>query len=144
MIPTSSKRNVSEILTPTSEDTPTFTVPRDIPKMKKTKQDNTYTIEPELMQDIEYLISQEQTPPIINAGQLKDLIENTHGSKDALSLSKDYIEDTPGLIELLTKIHRQIDNRSLKVRCTKLRKKLQKQLESETYEPQSDSSDQLY
>ncbi|KAG5876043.1 hypothetical protein JTB14_031570 [Gonioctena quinquepunctata] len=144
IIPTSSKRNVSEILTPTSEDTPKFTVPRNISITKKPKQDITYTIKPELMQDIEYPISQEQTPLIINAEQLKDLIENTHGSKDALSLSKDYIEDTPGLIELLTKIHSQIDNRSLEFRCTKLRKKLQKQLESETYEPQSDSPNQLY
>ncbi|KAG5891213.1 hypothetical protein JTB14_036130 [Gonioctena quinquepunctata] len=61
MTPTSSKRNVSEILTPTSKDTPKFTVPRNIPITKKPKQDSTYTIEPELMQDIEYLISQEQT-----------------------------------------------------------------------------------
>ncbi|KAG5881729.1 hypothetical protein JTB14_037945 [Gonioctena quinquepunctata] len=84
-----------------------------------------------MMQSITKFIDQQQTPSSLSAAQLKDLLENSYGSRDVLSLSKDYTEDTPALLELLLKIHSHTENRTLKVRCTKLRKKLQRQMECE-------------
>ncbi|KAG5885689.1 hypothetical protein JTB14_002305, partial [Gonioctena quinquepunctata] len=136
-----SKRSLSEILTPTHENVPIFVTPQDTPKNKKTKQDNNKITDSEMMQSITKFIDQQQTPSSLSAAQLKDLLENSYGSRDVLSLSKDYTEDTPALLELLLKIHSHTENRTLKVRCTKLRKKLQRQMECE---PQSDSSDQLF
>lgn len=140
------KRNVSEILTPTSEDSPNFATPRDITTTKKIKHDQSSNIliDKESMQPIMDFLNQQTEPTVINSNQLKDFIENSHGTKDVLSISKDYTEDTPALIKLLLDVHSHIEGRALKMRCTKLRKKLQKQFESESYEPQSDSSDQLY
>ncbi|CAG9814188.1 unnamed protein product [Phaedon cochleariae] len=141
-----SKRTVSEILTPTSEDVSTFSVPRtDISRTKKQEQDDVpFTIGPEQLKNIICILNKQQLPCIIDAEQLKDLLENAHGSTDALSVSKDYTKDTTALIKLLTEVHFHTDDRSLKIRYTKLRKKLQKKVESGFYEAQSDSSDQLF
>ncbi|CAG9819961.1 unnamed protein product [Phaedon cochleariae] len=101
-----SKRTVSEILTSTSEDVPTSSVPRtDISRTKKQEQDDVYfTIGPEQLKNISSILNKQQLPCIIDAEQLEDLLENAYGSKDALSVSKDYTKDTTALIKLLTEI----------------------------------------
>lgn len=150
----SNKRSVSEILTPTSEEIPSisnvapenqiFKTPQLTLNSKKHKLEACTPLNMKLLQDTKTFIDSHTPPLILNTEQLLDLFDNTHGSKDVLAIVKDYTTDIPALITMLEKVHPYITDRNLKTRCTKLRKKLQKQFECVTYEPESDSSDTTY
>ncbi|CAG9835042.1 unnamed protein product [Diabrotica balteata] len=99
--PTTSKRNLSEISTLSPEDTPDITnssepksyFPINVPKVpkKKLKSKDKPSLEfRELPQKITNFIDNHIPKFPLDSQQFTDLLENTHGSNDALRIAKDY------------------------------------------------------
>ncbi|CAG9828510.1 unnamed protein product [Diabrotica balteata] len=65
---------------------------------------------------------------LLDSQQFTDLVENTHGSSDVLSIAKDYALHIPSLIEMINEIHSQAEDQNMKIKCTRLSKKLTTQL----------------
>ncbi|CAG9837701.1 unnamed protein product [Diabrotica balteata] len=135
----STKRNLSEIATPSPEDTPDITnfsepkssFPTPVPKVpkKKLKSKDKLSFEfRELPQKITNFIDNYNPKFSLDSQQFTDLLENTHGSNDALSIAKDYTLHIPSLIEMINEIHTQAEDRNMKIKCTRLSKKITKQL----------------
>nr|CAI5863235.1 unnamed protein product [Callosobruchus analis] len=148
---TSNKRSVSEILSPTAESTPTqdttssptFAIPNaaNTPKTKKHKPEaGPATIQEESLSAVKAFIENHSPPLVLNTNQLKSLLENTHGVQDITSIINDYTRDIKGLIEMLLLIYPHILDRTLKNRCTRLRKKLERHFDQSLNESFSDTS----
>ncbi|CAG9833200.1 unnamed protein product [Diabrotica balteata] len=126
--PTISKRNLSEIATPSPEDTPDITnssepksyfttpVPK-VPKKKLKSKDKPSLEFRELPQKITNFIDNHNPKFPLDSQQFTDLLENTHGSYDALSIAKDYTLHIPSLIEIINEIHTQAEDRNMKTKC---------------------------
>nr|CAH7761758.1 unnamed protein product [Callosobruchus chinensis] len=143
---TSNKRSASEILTPPAENTPTcnttsspkFTVPKTTKKHKP--ESGVANIQEETLSPIKTFIENHSPPLVLNCNQLKSLLENTHGVQDITSVIHDYTHDIKGLIEMLLLIYPHIADRTLKNRCTRLRKKLERHIDNNLNESFSDTS----
>lgn len=71
----------------------------------------------------------------LSENQLHLLLENALGSADPLTIVKDYSNDIPAVIKMLNDIHSVLNDRVIKGRVTRLKKKLLKHI------PESDTSD---
>lgn len=100
----------------------------------------------EQIKPIEKYIKEANPPYILNTQQITDFFENTVGSNDPLGVAREYTKDIPKLLDMLRGIYPHFMHRSIKSRCTRIIKKLRKQLakETESYvqfdESDSDSS----
>lgn len=63
--------------------------------------------------------------------ELKCIIENSFGKSDPLCEARRLTDDIPGLLQTLTEIYPHITDKSIKNRCTRLKKKLKHQLQKE-------------
>lgn len=71
---------------------------------------------------------EEQSPPfVLTFNQLTDFLENVSGSPDALGIAMDYTKDIPALLDMITRLRPYL-SKSMKTKCTKLKKKILKQL----------------
>ncbi|KAG5885133.1 hypothetical protein JTB14_031989 [Gonioctena quinquepunctata] len=119
--PTSSKRPHLETLSsieeiPTNSQTD-FKQPADrIPKKPRTSN-----IEEQLSPLKEHIEINASKYPLTYE-ELKHFYDNTRGSKDILSVARQYTEDIEGLVYMLSKIHQLFDNKSMKSRNTKIKK----------------------
>ncbi|CAG9839247.1 unnamed protein product [Diabrotica balteata] len=125
--PTTYKRNLSEIATPYPEDTPDINnssepksyfltpVPK-VPKKKLKSKDKPLLEFRELPQKITNLIDNHNPKFLFDNQQFTDMLENTHGSNDALSIGKDYTLHIPSLIEMIHEIHTQAEDRNMKIK----------------------------
>lgn len=68
---------------------------------------------------------------VVNYSTLKCFIENSFGNSDPLSEARRFTDDIPGLLQTLTEIYPNITDKSLKNRCTRLKKKLIHQMQKE-------------
>nr|CAI5826575.1 unnamed protein product [Callosobruchus analis] len=144
----SNKRSFSEIQTPTTESVPAPEGAEEpffaTPKNKKTKKPKTDTqpshIPESAFEPVKVFIDNHSPPLVMNSEQVKSLLENTHGSKDIASVVSDHSSDFKGTIELLLLIYPHIIDKTLKNRCTRLRKKMEKHLETNTTDHFSDTS----
>ncbi|KAG5889333.1 hypothetical protein JTB14_012604 [Gonioctena quinquepunctata] len=137
----SQKRSVSEILTPTPEDTDkTFATPSINHKKKykseKLQTDHTYRF-PE---SVKKLIDNHSPQYPLNSQQLENFIENSYGCKNLLALANDYINEPQKIITMLEEIRPQLTDKKIKTRCTKLKTKLLKLITPGTIDAESDSS----
>nr|CAI5854048.1 unnamed protein product [Callosobruchus analis] len=139
------KRGISEILSPTAESaadnstTPTFKAPQNT-KTKKLKTDSPSShISDEHMKPVREFMESKASYLELNCDQLKSLLENTHGVQDILGIVNEYTTDIKSLIETLLLVYPHITDRTLKNRCTRLRKKLE-HLENNTTDSLSDTS----
>ncbi|CAH1099727.1 unnamed protein product [Psylliodes chrysocephalus] len=148
----SGKRTFEEIATPPpdiSDNTagtlvdpfikPLQTVPS---KKPKNKQDTPTVV---LMEPLRTVISEQSPPFVLDFEQISDLFENTYGSTEPVSITLNYTKDLVALVDMLTKIHPYFKHRSIKTRCTNLRKKILKHLQTtmpdlESSEAESDCS----
>ncbi|KAG5868944.1 hypothetical protein JTB14_005536 [Gonioctena quinquepunctata] len=64
---------------------------------------------------------------ILNYQQFTDFMENVHGTSDPLSVAQQYTNDIDALINVITETHPFFTQRSMKSKCTKLKKRLKKQ-----------------
>lgn len=132
------KRPVEDILTPTEESTETdkqepvddpFIKPSEISRAKKPKVKQQID---HLFKPTENFIKNHSPAFLLNYNQIKDLFDNAYGSIDPVSVAKNYTNDLLALVNMLTEIYPHFVERSIKSRCTKLRKKLLKHLGGET------------
>ncbi|KAG5897582.1 hypothetical protein JTB14_007293 [Gonioctena quinquepunctata] len=111
--PTSSKRPHLETLSsieeiPTNSQTD-FEQPADrIPKKPRTSN-----IEEQLSSLKEHIETNASKYPLTYE-ELKHFYDNTRGSKDILSVARQYTEDIEGLVYMLSKIHQLFDNKIIK------------------------------
>ena len=150
---TSTKRNISEVITPpidisgqTSNEKDIFATPTPM-KTKKSKPSSLTETSPttkDCMAPAKKFIESESHSFALNYEQITDFFENAFGSPDPLSIAKNYTDDIPALLDMLTKIYPHLTQRSIKTRCTKIRKKIMKQINQEPPDYESDSSLETY
>ncbi|CAH1110460.1 unnamed protein product [Psylliodes chrysocephalus] len=122
---TSNKRSASAILTfpPHPSDAISdnlFVTPQNITVPKKLKA---MTPNSQMLQPVKQYID-DHKEFILNFNQLANLLDNVHGSPDAIIVVNEYTTDYPSLITMLESIHPLLQDRTIKTRCTKLKKKL--------------------
>ncbi|KAG5883981.1 hypothetical protein JTB14_007510 [Gonioctena quinquepunctata] len=75
---------------------------------------------------------------------ISDFFENSTGTNDLLSLAKTYTSDIPALLEVLKQMYPCFTDKRMKTKCTKIQRKIRKQIEVESieldYEAESDVS----
>lgn len=137
------KRSVNEILTPPSNSNITseldlFTRPGNNTQNKKFRSDKSNT---ELLTPAKAII-ENLSPPVLNFEQTVALFDNIHGSPDPISIVKEYTNNFLGLLNLLESIYPLLSERSIKARCTKLKKKLTNLIGDMGTDVESDTSSQ--
>lgn len=83
------------------------------------------------LQPAKQLIEKDPTKFVLNFQNLKCFLENTRGCKDVVTEAYQFTNDIPALSQMLYEIYPTLTNRSLKIRCTKIYKKLKKSIQSE-------------
>lgn len=110
--------------------------PPKIPKAKRTRTDIGQILEP-----LKNIMNTKAPPYILNYTETCDFLVNALNSKHPDSIARNYITDTAKLKEMLTAIHKNIEDRILKGKITRLQKKLDIYSDTSTCED-SDSSQQ--
>lgn len=82
-------------------------------------------------ENVEKVMEENPTQFSIKYPALKCFIENSFGNADPLREARRFTNDIPGLLQTLTEIYPNITEKSLKNRCTRLKKKLIHQLQKE-------------
>lgn len=127
-----------------SEKQDEFSRPLDIikttnRKKKMRKSDSLDSLNPieELMLPSKHEIENASPPLTVSFEQICDFFENAYGNSDPLSLVKQYTEDIRGFLETLQRVHSLVTSKSIKTKCTKLKKKITKQL-TQNFDTSSD------
>ncbi|KAG5899414.1 hypothetical protein JTB14_033607 [Gonioctena quinquepunctata] len=128
--PTSSKRPHLETLSsieeiPTNSHTDSKQPADRIPKKPRTSN-----IEEQLSPLKEHIETNASEYPLTYE-ELKYFYDNTRGSKDILSVARQYTEDIEGLVYMLSKIHQLFDNKRMKSGNTKIKKILMKNVNTD-------------
>nr|CAI5829353.1 unnamed protein product [Callosobruchus analis] len=128
------KRQLS--ISPDAEqDKPTFFLPSTTQPTKKKATGGTQ----HHLESAKEFIELQYPKTNLNLTEVADLIDNSHSSKDIVATMKNYSNNLPELLTFLIQLHSKINDRSIKLKITKIRKKLCKKLELETSE-ESDCS----
>lgn len=139
------KRSIEEILTPPIDPNATpqnnmavFAKP-ELRHIKKSKQNiakpKTGALEP-----AKRFIETHEPSFILNFEQITDLMENIHGSPNAVDIAQNYTTNLPALNRMLQEVYPHLTERNMKTRITKFRKKIRSFLDGTTPEIESDSS----
>ncbi|KAG5872739.1 hypothetical protein JTB14_002202 [Gonioctena quinquepunctata] len=137
IIQPSNERSIAEIETPppnNGEDDQTlfdkFRKPDDAIRKKSrasvSKEDLAF-IDRQMLPAKEF-IEKNRESMVLTYQELSDFLENVQGSSDPLSVSKQYTIDTQALINMMTEVYQYFMERRMKGICTKLKKRLMKQL----------------
>lgn len=103
-------------------------MPRQRKKLKKSQsRENLQGVE-EMMLPIKKIMESQPSSFVLNFQQLVDYFENIHGSPDVIGITQLYSSDLNGVLDTLTKIYPYLEHRTLKARCTRVKKKLYSQL----------------
>lgn len=122
-----------------STSTEVFAAPSSDPKhqsqtRKKIKKDNpqenVIKIQ-ETMEAARSVIEKEFKTLNLNFDQIVDFFDKVHGSPDPLSIVKEYTTNVMSFLETLSKIYPSLEHRALKARCTRIRRKILKQINQE-------------
>lgn len=106
-------------------------------RLKKSNSTEDIKVE-ELMLPVKKLIDESPSISTLNFNQLVDFFENVHGSPDIVSIAQLYTSDFKGLISTLNNIYPLLSHRTLKARCTRIKKKLYHYLDITTESNASD------
>lgn len=132
----SSKRSLDDIVTPPlaqdanseNQSLEPFVKPNVAPA-KKPKKSKGKTPTHVLMEPTKAFISEQNPSFVLDFDQISDLFENVYGAQDPVSIIKNYTSEFEALVKMLTAIYPYFKQRSIKARCTKIRKKLLKHLQ---------------
>lgn len=130
-----STENLSKGFIPAQLDTPatvSHTTQRKSKKLKKSDSTESLTDILEHTKAIKNIIEADPSAYILTFEQISDFLDNVYGASDIISIARQYTENIPGLIEMLTKIYPHLTSRTMKTRCTNTKKKLFKQLNLDT------------
>ena len=109
------------------------------PKKRHSKFKNPPSTQPlpvELLELAKVIVDAQEPPFVLNFIQLVDLLNNVHGSSDAINICLSYTKDLNGLDTMLQHIYSHLNQRSIKTRLTKIRK----HIDGISTENESDSS----
>lgn len=128
-LPSSSQQAKRQISTSPEikTSTPTFATPKEpTPKpIKPRKKPKTSTEDVcQLMTTVKDKIENHKPPFTLNYNEICDFIENATNSKDPQTISQNYTNDTTEIREILNLIYSNVQNKSLKNKITRLKKKL--------------------
>lgn len=118
-----------------SQDAPEFISP-SLPTKSKKKLKRSSSIDPILditphLVNVKKMMEENPTQYICSYSALKCFIENSFGNKDVLTEAKRFTADVPGLLQTLLELHPHINNKSLKNRFTRIRKRLIHMMQNE-------------
>lgn len=143
---TTSQSDLTESLDLEGEDWRSFKKPNDkksadhsTKKIKRSESSDSETSIGDLLEPLKSIL-QDSGPHVLNFDQLVLLFENVHGSPDPLSVARGFTEDIPKLIDMLDLIYAHLPPR-LKTKSTRLKNRINKQLESNTLLLNLESSD---
>uniref|UniRef100_A0A6P7GDQ5 Uncharacterized protein LOC114341035 isoform X1 n=1 Tax=Diabrotica virgifera virgifera TaxID=50390 RepID=A0A6P7GDQ5_DIAVI len=146
------KRSHSEISSPL--DTPPventeidFTKPkaRSTKKPRVTKSDTKTgeTVSTEsLIQPAKEFIGKALTLFELNYTEIVSFLDDVHGSPNPLSIAQEYTKNISALLTMLTEIYPKLENRRIKSRITRIKKKIRRQLNLDRTE--TDNSEDTY
>lgn len=103
----------------------------NLPNLNKSMSTESLTSVRDSLQPIENPLKENEISTDLNFEQITDFIENAYGCKDPLSLAQQYTENIPGVVQLLEDIQPYLTSRNMKNRCTRLRKKIVKLMNTE-------------
>nr|CAI5853486.1 unnamed protein product [Callosobruchus analis] len=106
-----------------------FTPPAPQPKKMKPLGHTETMLEPAKS----FIESQEATIKP-NITEIADFLDNSLKSKDIKATVHNYTNDLPGILTFLIQLHTQVKDRSIRVKITKIRKKLARKLEIDSTE----------
>lgn len=127
----------------TSTTDQTFAVPdQKIRNPRKLRKQNSVEVDPlqlnEMLEPVKSVY--QECNPSIPFDIFSFFLENAFGNPDPLSLARTYKLNVSELVQTLGTIHPHITTRSLKNRCTRLRKKLRSQTNNEVSDSETDAS----
>lgn len=119
-----------------SSNTPIFQIPQQkthktVKKPKHNASTESLTPIEELMKPAQIPIESKTPPFILNFQQISSFLDNVTGSVDPLSIARQYTNNIPQLLEMMHSIYPHFKHRSIKSRCTRIQKKIKKQLDME-------------
>lgn len=109
-------------------------------RMKRSDSDESEIPIEELMAPVKKLFEGTENVYPLTYDQVKDFFSNVYKNPDPLSVAKTYTENIPEFLKLLTDLHPNFTHRSIKNRCTRIKKKILMQLQEEIVISDSDSS----
>nr|CAI5857718.1 unnamed protein product [Callosobruchus analis] len=139
------KRGFPETLTPENESTSDSTtgpisVKLRVAIAKKLKADSPLKLSPDALESLTTFMENNKSSLGINNTQLISLLENVHGVQNVITVVKDDTSDIEALTETLLLIYPHIPVKTIKTRCTRLRKNLGHYLDSNADDHASDAS----
>lgn len=97
----------------------------------------------ELLAPSKPLIEKLSPPLPLTFEQICDFFEKVHGNPDALSVAEKFTKDIEVFIDMLRRIHPIVSSRSIKSKCTRLRKKIGRQFYGDDYLSDSSQSSRI-
>lgn len=85
----------------------------------------------EALKPVEVLINSGNPSFVLTFQQLIHFLEIVHGSPDKLSTARQYTDNVPKLLEMLSEIYPHLQLKGIKSRFTRIQKSITKQLENE-------------
>ena len=76
------------------------------------------------MEPVQNYYEENQLTQIINFDQLATFLQDTHGKSDIYNTALKFTDKIPDLVDLLKNTHKNVQLKSLKIRITKIMKKL--------------------
>lgn len=111
-----------------------FIRPKEPPrqtKKPKTEPNKTSLSVEEQLESGRHFYKRLDPPPQFSFEQLIYFFENTSKCPDPLSLAKEITNDVNELIQFITDLYPELKHKGMKQRCTKIRNRLQRQLENQ-------------
>lgn len=101
------------------------------PKSPSGKYNSSQYSTEELLEPIREEMINNPNKYILSYEDLKDFLENVHGSNDQLNIARDYTPDIDGLLETLRTLYPYLEKRCIKGRFTRIMERIQQQLSKE-------------
>ncbi|KAL3290486.1 hypothetical protein HHI36_023827 [Cryptolaemus montrouzieri] len=139
------KRIHNEIVSPTADTHSQPEINFTKPLLKKPKHEtkaneNKCKIMTDFFLPVKDLIEAHSPPFVLTYDELTDLFSNLLGANNQILLAQDYTNDLSGLNYMIEEIQPALEDRILKSRCTKFRKKLKRYLDGIATDSESDTS----
>lgn len=142
--PTPNSTSLKRLISPPSSPDPDKVTNSESVSQKQLPKPNAKkckTINPPEDSTTRKLIEEQSPPFVLNYEQLKDFLENASNSPDPVSIATEYTQNVTGLLDMINKIQPSLENKTLKTKCTKIKKKIIQQLigQTESSPPESDN-----
>lgn len=109
-------------------------------KLKRSDSEESLTPMDDIMKPVKKCFETPDPPFLLTFEEITDFLSNVKGNQDPLSVARNYTNNIPELLDILRRIYPFFTHRSIKNRCTRIRKKILEQLQMEIEPTDSDGS----